>query len=150
MPHPVDLLVDDGLLLTNVALGRMQHEIALGVDLELVHASKAKHDLFRVRPGSDHEIVFELALVAVVEKVDPGIDVLVVDLCIGRDVGAPRGGIFADEVVCFAGEFVEPAHERLGRGTYETHPQRGRLHLRLCIGPRRRAVPVAFCIRIRR
>jgi len=53
----------------------MQHELALRIYLEPVGAVKAEHDLLRVRSGCNDEVVFKLALVAVVEEINAGIDV---------------------------------------------------------------------------
>src|SRR5256885_16435778 len=137
-PDSVYVLVDDRLVLTYVSSGRVQHELAPRFDLEFVRAPETEHDLFRIRTRCDDEVVFQLALVAVVEEVDTRIDVLVLDLRIGRHVSAPLRRILADEVVRFAGELVKPAHRRLGRSTHEVHAQRDGLHWCLRIALLRR------------
>src|SRR5439155_3467335 len=91
----------------------------------------------------------QLALVAVVDEIDTGIDRAVVDLGIGRDVGAPLRRILADQIVCFSRQLVEPAHEGLGRGTDEAHAHHGWRPSGLRATPLRRPARVAFCVRVR-
>ena len=148
-PDAVHLLVDDGLMLAYGASRRVRHEFALGVDLQLVGALEAEHDFLRISSGGDDEVVFKLALVAVIDEVDPGIDVPVLDLGVGRDVGAPLRGIVADEVVRLSRELVEPGHQRRGRGTHEVHADHVGNHLRSRRAPLAIVVPVSFSIRVR-
>src|SRR5438552_8599719 len=148
-PDAVNLLVDDWHSLANGAPARVQHELALSVDLQALPALEAEHDPFRVRPGCDDEVVFQLALVAVVDEIDTGIDRAVVDLGVGRDVGAPLRRILADQIVCFSWQFFPPAQEGLGRGTHKTHAHHDWRPSRLRAKPLRRAAQVAFCVRVR-
>jgi len=67
-----------------------------------------------ISAGSDHEIVFELLLISVVNEIDTGIGVLVAHFRIVRDVGAPLTGIVAQEIVALAFLFVR-AGDRGGR-----------------------------------
>ena len=126
----------------------MQHQLALGVDLEFVGALEAEHDPLRIRSGCDDEVVLKLTLVAEVDEIYPGIDPAVMHFGVGRNVSAPLRWMFADEVIGLAGEGVEPAHERLARRTHETHADHGRLRWRLRIAPLGQAARVAFCIRV--
>src|SRR5438309_7630981 len=148
-PDAVNLLVDDWHSLANGAPARVQHELALSVDLQALPALEAEHDPFRVRPGCDDEVVLQLALVAVVDEIDTGIDRAVVDLGISRDVGPPLRRILADQIVCFSWQFFPPAHEGLGRGTDEAHAHHDWCPSRLCATPLGRAAQVAFCVRVR-
>ena len=148
-PDAVDQLVNDGFVLAYVALCRMQHEVALRVDLEFLRAREAEHDLLRVRSGRDDEVVLELPLVAVIDEIDPAIDLAVMHLGIGRHIGAPSRRILADEVVRLAGEFVAPAHKWLARRTHEAHAEHGRIRLNPPVGTRLRAAHVAFRVRAR-
>src|SRR5436853_637031 len=95
LPDALDLLVDDGLPLADHAGGRVQHEVALGVHLELVGSLEAEADPLGIGARTDDEIVFELALGTVVDQIDPRVDVLVSHLRVGRDVGPPVRGIAA-------------------------------------------------------
>ncbi len=111
-------MIDDGLVLADVSARSVQHETTFGVDLQLVRAPEAEHDLVRVRAGRDDEVVLELTLVPVVDEVDTRIDVAVLDLWIGGHVGAPLRAILADEVIRLAGELVEPGHHGLARSAH--------------------------------
>ncbi len=102
-PDAVDLLIDDGLPLADRCSGRVQHEVTLRIDLQFVGAPKAEQDPLGIGARADDEVVLQLPLVAVVDKVDSGIDVLVLHLRIRRDIGPPLRGIVADEVVGLAG-----------------------------------------------
>ena len=133
LPDAVDLLIDDGLVLAYVAAFRVQHEIAFSADLQFVRTFEVERDLLRVRTRCDDEVVFELALVAVVDEVDAGIDVLVTDLRVGRDIGAPLRRIFADEVVRLSRLLIEAAHHGFTRRAHEAHSQRDGLYGRLCV-----------------
>src|ERR1044071_7596582 len=53
------------------------------------------------------EVVFELALVAVVDEVDAVVDARVPDLRVVRHVRAPLRGVVADEVVALAGQRLD-------------------------------------------
>ena len=121
----LDLLVDDGLPLADHAGGRVQHEVALGVHLELVGSLEAEPDPLGIGARTDDEIVFELALGTVVDQIDPRVDVLVSHLRVRRDVGPPVRGIAAHEVVGLAWKLLGPYHLWLGVGTNEGHPQDG-------------------------
>ena len=107
----------------------MQHELALGIDLHAIRALEVEHDALRIRAGCNDEVVFELALVAVVDEVDAGIDLAVVHLRVGRHVGPPLRRIVADEVIRSSGQFLEPAYERRGVGGHDRHAQHYPLHL---------------------
>ena len=88
-PESVDLLIDDRFVLVYVATCRAQHEISFNVDLQLVGAPKAERDLLWIRTRRNDEVVFQLSLVTVVDEVDTGIDVPVLDLRVGWHVSAP-------------------------------------------------------------
>ncbi len=117
-------MIDDGLVLAYVSAGSVQHEATFGVYLEFVRALETEHDLVRIRSGRENEVVLELALIAVVDEIDSGIDVLVADFAVGRHVPSPLRRIAADEVVRLAGELVDAACEGLARGAHEAHTQR--------------------------
>src|SRR6266849_8397299 len=101
----------------------MHHELALGVYLQPLDPFEVEHDPLWVRPRCDDEVVLELALVAVVDKVDAGIDVAVLHLRVGRDVGPPLRRIVADEVIRLSGKLLKPADARLGRHTHEAYTE---------------------------
>src|SRR6266508_3732013 len=91
----MDLLIDYGLVLANIAL------------------RGARHD----------EIVFQLPLIAVVDQVDAGIHFTVSDLRIGADVGPPLPGVVSNEVVDLSGKLAFSCQSRLGVGSGRLHAQ---------------------------
>ena len=70
-------------------------------------AREGQLDRAGISAGSDHEIVLQLSLVAVVDQVDAAVDALVLDLAVVGDVGVPLAGVVADEVVARAGLGIE-------------------------------------------
>ena len=67
-------------------------------------ALEGELDLIRIGARGDDQVVFELALVAVIGEVNAGIDVLVPDLGVGRDIRPPLLRVVAEEVIDDAGQ----------------------------------------------
>src|SRR5437588_2170156 len=82
----VDLLIDDGRTLKHLAPNGMKDEITLGIKGELVHALKGEPDGLWISTRRDDEVVLKLALVAVVDEVHAGINILVLHTGVGGDV----------------------------------------------------------------
>ena len=126
----VDLLIDGWLPLADCAGGRVQHEIALGIYFEFVGTLEADRDRLGVCARANDEVVLELALVvAIVDEVDPAVDVFVSHLRVRRNVGPPLRGVVADEVVHLAGQLIQPCHAWRGVGADESRPHDGPRHL---------------------
>src|SRR5207302_861961 len=70
----VDLLINYGAELAQLARGRTHHEIALRVHLEPVDSLEGKYDGVRVGAGCQHEVVFDPAFTPVVHEIDARID----------------------------------------------------------------------------
>ena len=64
----------------------------------LVRALEGERDHLRIGPGRHHEVVLELARVAVVDDIDAGPDVAGADPGVRRDVPPPPRRVLADEV----------------------------------------------------
>ncbi len=125
VPDAVGFLVDHRPVLPHVSGGRMQHELALGIDLEIVRARKAKCDLIWIGARRDDEVVLELPLLAVVNEVDARVDTAVAHLRERRDVRAPMRRIVADEVVGLARQLVDAAHGGRRSRADDAHSKRG-------------------------
>src|SRR5439155_69045 len=82
--------------------------IAQAIDGYAVHALERQRDGLGIGAGGDHEVVFELPLVTVVDEVDARIEVLIPDLCVRGNVDTPLLRIIADEVVAFARQLTDP------------------------------------------
>ncbi len=118
------------------AAGREQHQAAVGVDARLADAVKRQGDDARIGSGREGEVVFELALRAVVGQVDAAIDAAKAGAGVERDGVAPAGRIVADKIVHGAGNRLH----RHGRGEWIPAQQRHAHH----IGRRRGLVAAEF------
>src|SRR6266852_2475078 len=84
-----------------------------------------QRDSTRVSAGSNNKVVFELTLVAVIDQVNSGIDVLVPHLGVRGNIRSPLLGIIADEVVGNAGQFTLAHHRRFSVRAHKTHAHCG-------------------------
>ena len=126
-------MIDQRLLEAQFTSRHVQYEVTIGIHLEPVRAGKAQGDGLRIGTRRDDEVVFKLSLVAVVDEIDPGIDVVVADLGVGRDVRAPLLGIVTQKVMDLAGEQLVAGHLRrvVGLKELQTEDRGGRL-IRRC------------------
>src|SRR5580704_12529284 len=76
-------------------------------------------DSMRVGTGRDDKVVLKLALIAVVNQVDAGVNAFVLHLRVVRDIGAPLLWIVADEVVALAKQFIRASHLGCGVGFHQ-------------------------------
>ena len=84
-------------------------------------------DLAWVGAGRDDEVVFKLALGAVVDEVDAGVDTRIADLAEGGDVLVPVLRIVANVVVHLAEQRRLADHGGRGARADEPHRQKGSL-----------------------
>src|SRR5438876_4582114 len=87
-PFTVHLLVDDRPSQADVATGDVQHQLASGIQPEAVSALKAERNPVQVGSGRDDEVVLETPLIAVVDQIDSGVDLAIVDPRVGGNPGA--------------------------------------------------------------
>src|SRR5206468_9923180 len=80
-------------------------------------------DRIRVGARSNEEVVFELLLIAVVDEVHSGIDVLVFDLPVPWNLRVPVLAIVADKVIALPGQFVFLGYARRRVAVDQLHPQ---------------------------
>ena len=92
----------------------MSHEIALLVEAQGIGSLDGQLDSGRIGAGRDNKVVFQLALVAVINHVHARVHIPVMDLGVVRDIGAPLLGIVPLEVVALAGQLVGSFHFRGG------------------------------------
>ena len=111
----------------DVSAGRVQHQVPLGVQLHRGLPVEVQRDGAGVRSRGDHEVVLELLLVAVVDHVDAGVEVLRDSTWayVGMSVCHWRG-VVAAEVIALAGQLAEPHDFRVRVGAGEGHGQHGR------------------------
>jgi hypothetical protein len=102
-----------------LARSQIQYQVAVGVDGGSPRSLQTETDRRRVRPGMDDEVVLQPALVAVVDDVDPGIGVAVLDAPVVDHVGEPARRIVAEEVVAAPGQWIHPDVVGVGIGAVE-------------------------------
>lgn len=88
-------------------------QITLGIDLGLCNILVAPPNDGRIAVGSNTVCALELALGAIIAKTNAGIQLLIDDALIRRQVGMPVASLRADEVVRNARQWV---YARNGRG----------------------------------
>ncbi len=118
-----EVLVGDRCVEDDLAACRLDDDAAARVEAGAARAVEVQLDQSRVGTGPHDEVVLETTLVAVVDEIDPGIDVLVLDPGVLRDVRAPLRWIAPDEVAAGAGLSVEPHDSRRPVRADQAQPQ---------------------------
>ena len=92
-------------------------------------------DYARIGSGRHHKIVFKLAPVAVINKVDARVDVSIFDLGIRGNVGPPLLRIIPNEVVGFDGQLCTARNLRVWVPSNKFHAKHRRgMGAALCCG----------------
>ena len=99
---------------TNLAAPNVQDQVALAVYLQLLRPLELYGDRAGVGAGRDQEVVFQLALVPIIDNVDARIDAFVADACVLRNSGLPFGRVVAAEVVGPARKLLHTVDPRRG------------------------------------
>jgi hypothetical protein len=133
LPRTVDLLIDDGGALDQVAASDVQHEIAFVANLKPIHSLESQRDHFGVRTGGDHKVVFQLPGTPVKDEVDAGVGLAVPHLAVMRDFRAPFLGIAPDKVIAVPRQFIESFELCLSIRSNDLHPHHGPPHI---VGPK--------------
>src|SRR3954452_3299023 len=95
----VNLLVNAGSMQPNVTPVRAQNHVAFPINREWFRPLELQLHGLHVCSWRDFEVVFQFSLIAVIDKIDPRIDVSIPNACKLRDVKVPVLGIIADEVI---------------------------------------------------
>ena len=90
-------LIDDRLLDSHLAQCGREEEIAAVGHMDGRGPFEGQPDLIRIGPWRHDEVVLHGALVPIIGEIDAGIDLVVLDLGIGRNVGPPLGRVIADD-----------------------------------------------------
>ena len=123
---PLGLLIDERRLEADFTVADVEQEIASIVYTNGLRALERELDDVRIRARRDDEVVFELLLIAVVDEVHSGIDVLVFDCPVAWNLRVPVSAIAADDVVALSGQFVVLRDARCRVAVNQLHPQRRR------------------------
>src|SRR5688572_21603588 len=78
----VAYLIHEWLLEADLAALRREDQVTAVCERDLLCSLEGELDLIRISAGGNDEVVFELSLVAVVDQVNAGVDVLVFDLLV--------------------------------------------------------------------
>ncbi len=108
----------------HVASRAREHQVAM-FQPQLLGARNPQPNRLWTRSRLQHEVILQLPLVAVVNKVDAGIDSFVLHLRVSRNVRPPLRRITANEVVTRAREFVRASNLGGGVGIVQLHAQHG-------------------------
>ncbi len=98
----VNFLIDIGTTQYQIACGICDQQITLRVQCEIFPAADLENDLFGIRAGSNDVVGFDLALIAIVDGVDAGIDAAILYATVERNISLPTSGIVSDQVVAMA------------------------------------------------
>ena len=120
-------LVDQRLLKTHVAGVGGKDEITAVGERDLLCPLEGQLDQIRISAWADDEVILQLPLIAVIDEVDPVVEVSVLDLGVRGHIGAPLLRIVPDEVVGLAGQLFLSFYACLGVGADEFHPEHGLL-----------------------
>ena len=96
---PGDFLIDHRFLVPVFIPARPDDEVALFIDSQLIRALEDHPDLLRIRSGRDDPVVFQIAVLSVVDEIDSGVDAGVADSGKVGNGSAPLSRIVADEIV---------------------------------------------------
>ena len=117
----VDGLVENRLAEGDGSVLGLDGETAVGIEAGGLGAGEVQADGSGVGVGGDDEVVFELALVAVVHKIDAVIHPGILHLGEGGDGGVPLGGVVAQNIVGGAGQLIGAGGLRGWIGAPELH-----------------------------
>ena len=94
---------------TNLAAGQLNDQVPIYIRADFrISIFDFQADGPRIAPGGNLKVVFELALVAIIDEINPGIHAFVFHPGVRRHVRAPLFRVSTDEVVRLARQFVEP------------------------------------------
>ena len=82
------------------------------IERQFLCAFETQRDETRISAGSNDEVMFQLALVAVVHQIHTGIDGVIFHLGVRRHIRAPLLRVVADEVVGLARQLVKSCELR--------------------------------------
>ncbi len=106
LTNALNILIDQGLGLPNLIRTQAQNQVALWVQGHLVRTSESNGDHGRVHAGTNHKIVFQVLLVAVVDQTDARIKVRHAHARKRRHARPPAGRVVAEQIIHAAGQFV--------------------------------------------
>src|SRR5207249_5981608 len=101
-----NFLIDDRLRLAKFASDHVEYQAAVRIERQAISSRKAHPDRLYLGARLDHKVVFQLALVTVVNDVNTGVNAFVVHARIRGHIRSPLAGVIAEKVVHFAGQLI--------------------------------------------
>lgn len=83
----------------NFAVAGCENQASICVDVHLAGASDFELNPFGIGAGSYREVVFQLAVVAVIDQINSGVNAFVSDLRVRGNISLPLRGIVSYEIV---------------------------------------------------
>ena len=117
------LLENNRLVLPDLAAGDAQNQISQRIQFNLFGSLETQRDLFGIGTGRDNEIIFELALIPVINQIHTRIDVLIMNPTESRHAHPPMTGIIANQIVDGCRQFRGSDHLGLVIGPHEPDVQ---------------------------
>ena len=119
--NAIDRLVEYRRLFDQLAAGGLEDQVTLAVELRAEGSLERHRDDAGIGPRRDHEIVFELAVVAVIDQIDALIHIPIRHFAVIGNIGVPLRGVVADQVIALIRQQIHPRHGRRGIGAGELH-----------------------------
>jgi hypothetical protein len=120
-PLARDLLVHIGCAQPEIPRAHANQEITAIIKANLAGARDFEPDCIRIGAGGDHEVILELALIAVINQINAGINLFVVDPLEGGNACVPLLRIISNEIVASPRQLVGPGDDGVGLGPRQFH-----------------------------
>jgi hypothetical protein len=117
----IALLINARLLQPKSESVRSHYEITGGIEAQIVGTLDRNPNRARIRVAADRQVVLERILIAVVDKIDAGIDPQIANAPVIRNIRAPSRWIVPDEIVDTRRQRIVPGNARVSC-VYESHP----------------------------
>jgi len=114
----VGFLVDDGTLEVEFTVAGLQHQVAGGIDRNLLCSGDLQLNPARICTGRNCEIIFQLLMASVIDQINARVDILVAHLRVGWNIRAPLSRISSDKVIHFADLRIFAHDCRIARGSH--------------------------------
>ena len=114
-------LVNNGFVLPNLTSRRMQNQIALSIDFQVINSLEVQGNRVQIRAGLNDEIIFQLLLVSVADQIHARIQLFILHFGEGGDPAMPLAGVVAEEIIDLPRQFVRSNHAGWAGGPGELH-----------------------------
>src|SRR5215469_8412345 len=116
--HKMGILIEDGTLLDKLYASRLDHQVAFHRQAHLTSATESPLDHMRIRARLQHQIIFQLTMLAVINDVDARIHRAISHTRILPYAGAPVCSR-TDKIIRLSGQRIECFDRRRAIGAYQ-------------------------------